>query len=176
MDWSSADEELFAFTRKLIKLRRKHPVLRRMRFFTGRKVPGTAIKDISWITPEGKEMAHQDWNAPYARSLAFLIAGEAGQGDVTAKLGSTFLVIMNAYHEAITYTLPSCPAGSSWELVMDTSRPSSFIPRGERHLGSSKHEVGARSFSVLLRKAEPSIRHLVAHVIEEPEGTGTEEE
>lgn len=159
VDWASADEDLIAFTRKLIKLRRKHPVLRRMRFFTGRKVPGTQVKDITWITPEGKEMEQKDWT-PYARSLGFVIAGEAGQGDVTAKPGATFLVVMNAYHEAITYTLPACPPGSSWELVMDSCREAAFVPRGERHLGSSQHEVGARSVSILLRKAEPAMKRL----------------
>ena len=35
-DWESADEELLAFTRRLIELRRAHPVFRRTKFFDGR--------------------------------------------------------------------------------------------------------------------------------------------
>ena len=34
-DWSSADPDLLAFTRRLIALRRAHPVFRRQRFLAG---------------------------------------------------------------------------------------------------------------------------------------------
>jgi len=151
IDWNNVDEELYAFVRKLIRLRRKHPALRRAQFFTGRRLAGTKVKDIAWITPEGREMGHQDWIAPYARSLGFLLGGEAGpeQGEVT---GSGFLVLMNAYHEPITYTLPECGRGQNWELVIDTSHPAGFIRRGERREDAEKYQVQARSVTVLIRK------------------------
>ncbi len=34
-DWGACDQELLAFTRQLIELRRAHPVFRRTRFFEG---------------------------------------------------------------------------------------------------------------------------------------------
>ncbi|OIQ92400.1 glycogen debranching enzyme [mine drainage metagenome] len=154
IDWAGADEDLLAFTRKLLKLRRKHPVLRRLRFFTGRRIPGSAAKDITWITPAGEEMTEADWTAPFARSLGFMIAGEAGQGD-GARPGSTFLILLNAYHEAITYVLPHPARGHSWERVIDTAEPSGFIPRGLRCLDREHHAVAAHSVSVLVRKAAP---------------------
>ena len=157
VDWLTADEDLFAFTRKLIKLRRKHPVFRRTRFFSGRSVVGSQHKDITWITPGGTEMTQADWTAPYARSLAYMLDGEAGQGD-GATPGATFLVILNAYHEAITYTLPSAPKGTAWELVIDTMSSNGFIPRGLRVRDSEKHAVGPRSVSVLVRKNASSGR------------------
>ena len=71
VDWADVDEDLEAFVRLLIGLRRDYPALRRDRFFSGRRGPDASVKDISWITPEGREMTHQDWIAPYARSLGF---------------------------------------------------------------------------------------------------------
>src|SRR5690606_32943404 len=39
-DWGAVDEELLAFTRRLVELRRAHPVFRRRRWFQGRPIRG----------------------------------------------------------------------------------------------------------------------------------------
>ncbi|HWX08540.1 MAG TPA: glycogen debranching protein GlgX, partial [Gaiellaceae bacterium] len=44
-DWSSQDEDLLAFARQLIQLRRDHPVFRRSAFLTGREVRGSGLPD-----------------------------------------------------------------------------------------------------------------------------------
>src|SRR5256885_17043970 len=56
VDWSSADQELAAFTAALIAMRREHPVFRRRRFFAGRPIRGgDDLRDIAWFTESGKE-------------------------------------------------------------------------------------------------------------------------
>ncbi|MFO7189818.1 MAG: glycogen debranching protein GlgX, partial [Pseudomonadota bacterium] len=52
LDWTDNPEraQLFEFTRRLIALRRAHPVFRRREFFQGRPVQGGA-KDIVWLKP-----------------------------------------------------------------------------------------------------------------------------
>ena len=43
LDWANADHDLLAFTRRLIALRRAHPVFRRRRFLRGAEAaPGSA--------------------------------------------------------------------------------------------------------------------------------------
>ncbi|HLN24056.1 MAG TPA: glycogen debranching protein GlgX [Patescibacteria group bacterium] len=155
IDWSSVDEDLLAFVRKLIKLRRKHPVLHRQRFFTGRRMPGTGIKDIAWVTPEGREMGHQDWIAPYARSLAYVLGGEAGQESEVMDDG--FLVLFNAFHEPITYILPEGTRGRSWHVAIDTSLPSG-MGGNRRCEDCAEYVVQARSVSVLIRKGGLVVR------------------
>src|SRR5207237_6083073 len=55
-DWDNLDEPLLKFTRNLIALRRKHRIFARRRWFQGRPLHGTGVKDIAWFTPQGKEM------------------------------------------------------------------------------------------------------------------------
>ena len=49
--------------RSVIALRKKHPVLRRRRFFAGRSIRGADVKDIAWFDPNGKEMTDDTWSA-----------------------------------------------------------------------------------------------------------------
>lgn len=113
IDWAHVDEDFHAFVQALIRFRRDHPALHRHRFFTGGRFPGTAVKDIVWITPEGHEMSHQDWAAPYTRSLGFLLGGEEGRQ-------TGLLVLLNAYVEPIIYRLPD-GGKNDWTVVLDTA-------------------------------------------------------
>src|SRR5487761_1555391 len=63
VDWSkaAAERDLLAFTQKLARLRRRHAVFRRRRFFTGAfpgagDGTGAGAADIAWLTPSGDEM------------------------------------------------------------------------------------------------------------------------
>src|SRR6185295_1682576 len=61
--------ELLAFVRQLFTLRQQHPVLRRRRFFQGRRIRGSEVKDIAWFNPDGKEMTDEEWNQGFVRTL-----------------------------------------------------------------------------------------------------------
>jgi isoamylase len=80
-DWSRVDQELLAWTRALITLRRQHPVFRRRRFFQGRPVRGPRrddrLPDIAWFRPDGEEMTDKDWEVGYAKSLGVFLNGSA---------------------------------------------------------------------------------------------------
>ena len=60
LDWSSVDEDLFAFTRSVIELRQSHPVFHRRNWFQGRPIHGVGIEDCAWFQPSGEEMSAQD--------------------------------------------------------------------------------------------------------------------
>ena len=61
-EWNltSEDRVLLGFVRQLIALRQQHPVFRRRRFFQGRQIHGSEIKDIVWLRPDGNEMDEAD--------------------------------------------------------------------------------------------------------------------
>jgi len=64
LDWEGMGDEgkaLLTFARKLIRLRRAHVVFHRHRFFLGQAIPGTKVKDIVWLRPDGAEMSERDW-------------------------------------------------------------------------------------------------------------------
>src|SRR6266536_1565205 len=69
-DWSSPDQQLIDFTKRLIALRRAHPVFRRHRFLTG-----VEATELRWYTTTGDQMTPSDWVDPGARSVAVYLDG-----------------------------------------------------------------------------------------------------
>ena len=67
LDWASADTGLRDFTKRLIALRKAHPVFRRRRFLSGAEA-----SELRWFTPAGTPMDGGDWADPNARALANL--------------------------------------------------------------------------------------------------------
>ncbi|MBI3447162.1 MAG: glycogen debranching protein GlgX [Magnetospirillum sp.] len=153
IDWANVDEDLLAFVRSLIQMRKDHPVFRRPRFFEGKRLPNSPLKDIVWITPEGREMGHGDWTTPFARSLGFVLGGESCAIDnLTGKeeMDDTFLVLLNAYHETVPYVLPPPSLGRSWELVLDTS-DNTGRQGGTQWAAGITYPLKPRSLAVLRR-------------------------
>jgi glycogen operon protein len=158
IDWQAIDVEearLHDFARALIKLRREHVVFRRGRFFLGTPTPGTRIKDITWLRPDGKEKEQKDWEVSYAHCLGFVLGGEAGQYHLTAtgepEIDDTFLVIMNAHHEPIGFRLPSLYTTAAWELVFDTTSADG-AEGGRQYKPGDSYAVSPRAFVLLVRR------------------------
>jgi len=154
MDWelSAEDRLLQAFVRRLIGLRREHPALCRQQFFHGRVIPERGVKDITWLTPDGQEMSHQEWQQSFARCLGYLICGEAieevdrhGQ----PLRDDSFLVLLNAHHEIIPFTLPSSTPVRGWRLLIDTSDPAGTPARSRRFAAGTVYPLQSRSLALL---------------------------
>src|SRR5205823_355533 len=71
-----AEQELLAFTQRMIALRKSHPVFQRRNFFQGRSIKGAGIKDIHWLMPNGHEMTDEEWNKESARCLGVFLSGK----------------------------------------------------------------------------------------------------
>lgn len=150
IDWSTADHDLLAFTRKLIQLRKSHPVFSRRRWFQGLPIHGVGVEDIAWFTPAGDPMKEEDWNTDFARSLAIYLNG-LGVHSLGPKgeriLDNHFYLIFNAHDGPLDFTLPEKKYGKGWKLVMSTTDSS-----GNELLKplKPKQDVKADAFSVLL--------------------------
>ncbi|HTH17420.1 MAG TPA: glycogen debranching enzyme GlgX, partial [Magnetospirillum sp.] len=154
IDWNNIDADMLDFVRALIRLRRLHPVFRRPRFFKGQRLPGSVLKDITWVTPEGREMTHADWTLPYARSLGFILGGESCLVDSSTGIeesDDTFMVLLNAYTETIFYTLPPAQLGKSWDVVIDTARPQPILTE-EMVPAGGRFPLKPHSLAVLRRR------------------------
>jgi hypothetical protein len=150
-DWDEAGRDLLEFTRQLIRIFHRHPVLRRRKFFQGRAVRGAESKDISWFRPDGAEMTDNDWRNEQARSLAVRLAGDAiDEVDERGRrvTDDTLLLLLNAHHRAVSFTLPAHRPGDSWEQLLDTRE--SFGRRRTRRAarGGGTYRVEARSLAL----------------------------
>jgi len=131
-NWEKRDEKqnaLFEFTRRLIQLRHQHPVFRRPKFFQGRRIRGSEIKDVMWFNPGGNEMSEEDWSLPFARCLGMMLSGDTidvlnFQGDPIRD--DTFLFLINAHYETISFLLPG-QEHIEWQLLIDTASESGFL-------------------------------------------------
>jgi glycogen operon protein len=157
LDWNLDDRRraLLGFARRLVRLRLDQPVLQRRRFFSGRQLWDSSVKDLAWFRPDGAEMAEEDWKQPSARSVAFLLGGDsiAGSDEKGQRIvGDTLLVLMNAWHEPVTYVLPEIEWGRQWEILLDTAGASD----AKRDLVAARGSlpVEARSLVILSRPAD----------------------
>ncbi|GAA0574266.1 glycogen debranching protein GlgX [Rhizomicrobium electricum] len=126
VDWQKLEEnrDLVAFVRRLIWLRRDHPVFRRSFFFLGDPIDDSGIKDIVWLSPDGREMADADWHRPHAKVLGvrFAATGEMDVTSYTRRLDPhSFLLLVNAGEEPVNFVLPKVPVDKRWHWILDTA-------------------------------------------------------
>jgi glycogen operon protein len=124
LNWDKKDETLLEFTRKLISLRKEHPVFRRRKWFQGSPVKGKGLEDIAWFLPGGEEMNDDNWNHDFARSLGVFLNGRSlhhvdPKGEPI--IDCNFYIIFNAHHEALTYALPPKIYSKQWTIILDTA-------------------------------------------------------
>jgi glycogen operon protein len=153
LDWrlDRRDRALLEFTCFVIGLRRAHPVFRRRQFLHGRPIHGSEVKDLTWVRPDGHEMTAEDWTNPHTRCLGLRLAGDAiaEHDDTGARIvDDTFLVLLNAHHDAVPFVLPAHRRGVRWEAVLDTREPT-----GRRRLrplrGGEDYDLEGRCLAVL---------------------------
>src|SRR5205823_4356359 len=112
IDWNLTDSQqrMLEFTSAVARFRQTQLVFQRRRFFRGAHIWDSELKDLAWFRPDGVEMSREDWQKPFVRSLGYLLGGDAipsadEQGQRMA--GDTLLVLLNAHHELIPFTLPA---------------------------------------------------------------------
>ena len=69
-------QEFLEFVKLATRIRREQPVFQRRKFFQGRKIRGSDIKDLSWFEPNGNEMTDEAWNAGFVKCLGMRLAGD----------------------------------------------------------------------------------------------------
>ncbi len=159
-DWSLRDENLLllGFARRVMELRRRHPVFRRRRWFHGRAIRGPEASDIAWFRPDGIEMSPQEWDHGRGKSICIWLNGDAipEPGPGGERIGDcSWLLLFNAHHEPLVFTLPDLPSGpGEWTVAFDTNEP--LLKEGARvHEAGGKVDVESRSVAVLRGSATP---------------------
>jgi len=116
-------ERLLSFTRWLVRLRQQQPVLHRNKFFLGRPIRGSSIKDISWFRPDGQEMSDEDWETFYVRCLGIRLSGDGlDEWDERGNraVGDTLLILMNSHWDSLPFTLPCPTPDARWQRLLDS--------------------------------------------------------
>jgi glycogen operon protein len=155
LDWEldEPQQRFLEFVRGVVRIWKDQPVFQRRKFLQGRAIRGTDIKDISWLGPDGEEMSDEAWNAGFVKCLGVRLAGDLidevdDRGEPLA--GDTLLLLLNAHHEPISFTLPAARTEHSWERLLDTATPggdSDLMAPGDQY------PLEGRSLAVLRTRA-----------------------
>jgi len=151
-DWPRKDEGLIEYTSRLIQFRRDHMTFKRRHWFLGRAIHGR-IEDVTWFTPSGEEMTEENWETGFAKSVALFLNGKAipfpdERGEQV--VDDSFLVLINAHHEQIPFTLPGHNWGKRWIKVIDTAHDG-FPEEEEFHDAGSTFTAESRSLVLLMQ-------------------------
>jgi glycogen operon protein len=103
---------------------RDHPVLRRRTFLHGQRVRPTGEKDVTWLSPSGREMTEAEWSAGQVKCLgAILAGGDIGEVDDQGRpvVGQTILYLLNADDQDVAFPLPAADHARSWLCLLETA-------------------------------------------------------
>jgi glycogen operon protein len=124
VDWDlmKKNESLVKFVQKLCELRAKYPILRRNRFLTGHYDEELEIKDLTWINASGAEMSAEEWGDDLMKCFGMLMDGRSRPTGVRQRgTEEAMLMVLNSHHDLVNFTLPQCPGGNGWSVLVDTN-------------------------------------------------------
>ncbi len=157
-DWDGADPEMLDFTRRLIALRRAHPVFMRRHWYRV-GVPEDADpdrpRDIEWCTLDGARMDDGQWHTDAAATIAVYLSGlNLVDADGRPIEDDSFYLALNASDDDVTLRLPDGWLGGAWECVFDTAAEQPFEARKGEVCAAGEHHLLRRHSMVLARCIE----------------------
>jgi glycogen operon protein len=149
--WDEADEEMLAWTKRLVKLRHDHPVFHRRDFLHGEET-GSGLPDVWWFRPDGRKMTRRDWERGDGLTLGVFLNGQeipTRGPDGKPIADDSFLLLFNAFHDPITFKLPARRFGLRWLAELD-----SFAPEAEPRQYAPRAELEVQGRSVVLLRRD----------------------
>lgn len=117
----AADPDLPAFVQNLAAFRRRHEALRPRSFPSGAMSHDTGLRDVHWLTPDGREMTRADWAEPTLKTLGVQI----GNAEPSERL----LLLFNASDADVSFHLTPHLRGGRWVKVFSTELPDGLVRR-----------------------------------------------
>jgi isoamylase len=156
VDWnlSLEEQELLGFVQRMTQIWKEHPVFRRRHFFQGRRIKGGDVKDITWLTPDGREMTDEEWNHSFARCLGLFLAGSAMEEEDRRGRrvrDDNLLLLLNAHEGEIPFTIPAYPLFARWTALVDTSFHSGLRSDGRYFHSRERYPLQGRSVVLLVQ-------------------------
>jgi isoamylase len=156
VDWQLLEQNAHQvrFVRKLTALRRKYPILRRSRFLSGEMNQEIGIREITWINATGSEMQEEQWTDDLMKCFGMLLDGRAQATGIRQRgQDATILIVLNAYHDVVQFTLPGTTDSAFWLLLADTNQDDAELVKTAFEPGDV-YEVTGRSLLVFSMVAE----------------------
>jgi glycogen operon protein len=149
------NESLVAFVQELCRLRRQYPILHRSRFLTGEYNGDLDIKDVTWINAAGIEMPQEAWADKAMHCFGMVLDGLTQATGIRRRAtDQTVLIVFNAHHDVVEFTLPELRGRCEWTLGLDTNR-AELDKSASPFKSQDKYAVTGRSLLLFVRQ-EPA--------------------
>ena len=160
VDWEigAKGRGLIDFVTLATGLRQHFPILRRRRFLTEAYNEELDIKELTWVNPGGGEMQQGDWEAS-AQCIGLMLDGRAQPSGIRKRgEDATLLLIYNAWHDVVEFTLPSQGGEArDWTLMIDTNLPAAAPDADQNAFASEQvYAVTGRSFLLFAQVPKPA--------------------
>ena len=163
IDWDlePTSAELLDFTRRLIALRRDHPVFRRRRFLRGDTARRRAPRRRGVARgPTRPQMAEATGSRDDAHAVGVFLNGDAiAEPDPRGGriVDDSFLILFNGHWEPVEFRLPDARHGERGPVAVDTG--ARRRPRRERGQGGRGGDPGGpEPAGALAAPARPAVR------------------
>ena len=158
VDWTllEKNKDQVEFVRKLTSLRHRYPILRRNLFLTGEYNEELGVKDVTWINANGSEMEGANWGDSGMRCFGMLMDGRAQTTGLHLRgHEATMLMVMNGHFDLVKFTLPECPGGDTWKLLIDTNLEGDAAESVEKEMFKTGESYDVTARSLLLFELQP---------------------
>jgi len=148
INWHNADAQAeVEFVKRLIHLRKEHPLLNRTHYQHGNTVSKeTGLPDISWLNCRGQLMQTSDWHDSSIKCVSMLLADT--ESEILPEIDTVFgeycplgqvkddalLIIFNAHQSDINYALPEL--NGYWQVLVNTAESVGFFDENNDNNGS----------------------------------------
>ena len=122
-NWSAEQRAQLELVKRLLRIRREHPVLRRTKFFQGRDIFGTTVQDLLWFRHDGSPWQTSEDSS--SNAFAMFLAGR-GVDDTDDRgrplVDDNFLLLLNASDQNLSFRIPDLGSvQETWQLLVDTA-------------------------------------------------------
>jgi isoamylase len=158
VDWTLREKNnaQVQFVQKLTSLRHRYPLLRRNLFLTGNYNEELGVKDVTWINANGHEMEDANWGDSGMRCFGMLMDGRAQTTGLHQRgHEATLLMVINGHFDLVKFTLPECPGGDTWKLLIDTNIEDAAAKSIEKETFKTGESYDVTARSLLLFELQP---------------------
>ncbi|MBL4942146.1 MAG: glycogen debranching protein GlgX [Colwellia sp.] len=173
LNWHNSNSQSeIEFVKRLIHLRKEHPLLNRTHYQHGNTVSAqTGLPDISWLNCHGKLMQTSDWHDSAIKCVSMLLGDT--KSEVLPAVETIFgeycplgqieddalLIIFNAHQSDIDYALPAL--SGYWQVLLNTAEGIGFLndklskKLAKTNITAAAHSCVVLSFSQTSSKENP---------------------
>lgn len=137
------NQRIFAFTKKLIALRKEHPIFSSQKELRGMDYIACGSPDISY---HGTKPWYPDVSN-YSRVIGIMLYGKYAPISIR-KSDKAFYIAYNMHWEEHSFDLPVLPKEKKWKVILDTNEVDSDVSKIEKNEEINQYVVKARSIVI----------------------------